>query len=204
MNESEKFLTMFGSIFGGIGVLMLVVGIGIIAGTGGLFGGGMPLLMGIIFASIGFGVMIPQLKSASRRKQISNTGTKYTGKIYGYLEDKGCTMNGDYLINIKVHYFDEYGTEREAVIPTGFTRGSGEYPIGATIDIVGMGTEYAWDKNSVRYEVIDREDELMDDKPINVGALAMTSITCPGCGATFAATKGYVSRCPYCGGTTNA
>ena len=132
MSESEKFLRMFGLIFLSAGVLMICIGIGILYNSGDLIGGGVPLLIGVIFAAIGGGIFGAQLKRGAERKKILAEGTRFTGKIYGYVEDKSCTMNGDFLINIKVRYFDKRGIEREAVIPTGFTRGSGDFPIGAT------------------------------------------------------------------------
>lgn len=201
MNDSDKFLMLFGGIFFGVGVIATAIGIGILAFTGSFIAGGIPLLIGIIFGAIGGGILGVQIKKGRGRKKILSEGTRFTGKIYGYVEDKNCTMNGDYLVNIKVHYFDKMGTEREAIIPTGFTKGSGDYPIGATIDIIALGTEYSWDKNSVRFEEIYREDELMDDKPlVNQN---MVAISCKNCGASFSAAKGYVSKCPYCGGSIN-
>ena len=34
---------------------------------------------------------------------------------------------GQEQINTKVRYFDEQGIEREAVLPTGFTKGNGDF-----------------------------------------------------------------------------
>lgn len=200
MNDSEKFLVMFGSIFLSVGSLVLFVGIVLILGLGELFGSSICILLGFVFAAVGGGILISQLKAISKRKKVAKTGRRYTGKIYGYVEDKRAIVNNDYLVNIKVHYFDETGIEREAVIPTGFTKGSGDYPIGATIDIVALGSAYSWDKNSVRYEHIDREEELMDNKPLDPKLINMVAVSCPHCGASFRAAKGYVCTCAYCGG----
>lgn len=49
-----------------------------------------------------------------------------------------------------MHYFDSYHVEREAIIPTGFTRGAGMYPIGLTIDIFEYNGKYGYDPDSVR------------------------------------------------------
>ena len=112
-------------------------------------------------------------------------------------------INDTYPINTKVRYFDEYNTEREVIVPTGFLRGSGDFPIGATIDIIVLGLDCTWVKNSVRYEHIDREEELMDNKPLDPALREVVAVTCNHCAATFMATKGYVSICPYCGNQIN-
>jgi len=203
MNDSDKFFKLFGGIFFSIGVLCAVIGLGIMIAFGEWFGGGIPLLIGLIFGAIGGGFLIAVFKKAANRKKITREGTRFSGKIYGYSEDTNVAINGSFPFNIKVRYFDRSGVEREALIPTGFTKGSGEYPIGATIDIFALGTRYSWDPNSVRFESIDREDELMDDLPLNPREVNMVAVSCPGCGASFSGAKGYVSKCPYCGGSIN-
>lgn len=203
MNESDKFMRMFGGIFFAVGIVCLIISIVVGLILGEWMAGGIMLIFGLLFGTVGGGILLSQLKRSLKRKNVEKNGIRYSGKIYGYVEDKSCTMNDDYLINIKVHYFDNKGIEREAVIRTGFTRGSGDYPIGATIDIIALGSEYSWDKNSVRYEKLAREEELMDDKPLDPMKLNMVAVTCPGCGATFSAAKGYVSRCPYCDRAVN-
>lgn len=203
MSEDEKFLRLFGSIFFAIGIFVVIISIGLFFTEDVWFAAAIPLLIGVVFSIVGGGILIPQINKGRNRKRIMESGTRYTGKIYGYVEDKSCTMNGDYLVNIKVHYFDKSGIEREAIIPTGFTKGSGDYPIGATIDIISLNNQYSWIKDSVRFEKIYREEELMDDKPINPLLLNMTAICCTSCGASFSAAKGYVSRCPYCGKAIN-
>lgn len=203
MSEDEKFLRLFGRLFFSIGLLTFVVGIGVACAGGGIIGGGVPIFIGVVFSAIGGGVLFSQIKKAKQRKKIIAQGTKYTGKIYGYVEDRSCTINDEFLINIKVHYFDEYGTEGEVIVKTGFVRGTGDYPIGATIDIIVLGSSASWVPGSVRYEHIDREEELMDDKPVNQAMVNMTAIMCNSCGASFTAAKGYVSKCPYCRASIN-
>lgn len=203
MNDSEKFLVMFGGIFFAVGIIVLLIGLVLIFGPGELAASAICILIGFIFMAVGGGILFAQLKGISKRKKASKAGKKYTGKIYGYVEDKRAIVNNDYLVNIKVHYFDENGIEREAVIPTGFAKGSGDYPIGATIDIIALGSVYSWDKNSVRYEHIDREEELMDNKPLDPKLIDMVAVTCPYCGAKFSAAKGYVCNCAYCGAAIN-
>lgn len=203
MNATEKFMRMFGSIFFAVGVITLITGIFSFGSTGDILGDVISVSLGVVFSGIGGGIYIAQMKKGKKRKQINEEGTRYTGKIYGYVEDKNCTMNGDYPVNIIVHYFDKAGVEREAYVPTGFIKGSGDYPIGATIDIMVLGTEYTWDKDSVRYEKIDGEEELMDDKPVTPDKNSMIAVSCASCGASYTAVKGYVSKCPYCGSSTN-
>lgn len=69
------------------------------------------------------------------KKMIVKKGVRYPAKIYGYTENTSVRVNNTYMMDTIVHYFDSYHVEREAIIPTGFTRGAGMYPIGLTIDI---------------------------------------------------------------------
>jgi len=202
MSESDKFLKLFGGIFFSIGVLVLAIGIGMLAffGLDVWFGAGVCLLIGIIFSAVGGGILLSLIKKANAQRKIEKEGKKYTGKIYGYVEDRSCTMNGAYLMNTRVRYFDDKGIEREAVLNTGFAVGSGDYPIGATIDIIALNTSYTWVKDSVRFEKIYGEEELMDDKPLDPELISMVAVSCPHCGASFSAAKGYVCKCAYCGG----
>lgn len=203
MNETDKFMRLFGGIFFVMGILLNAIEIIIYILFHELFSVCICLLIGIAFTAMGGGVLLTQLKVLFAHRKIQKQGKKYTGKIYGYVEDHSSTMNGACLVNTKVRYFDENGIEREAIIPTGFTKGSGAYPIGATIDITALNTSYSWDKNSVRYESIAGEEELMDNKPLDPAKLNMVAVTCPHCGASFSAAKGYVSTCAYCGGVLN-
>lgn len=200
MSDSDKFLKLIGGIFFSIGVLVFVIGISLFVTLFEIFGSLICILIGGVFGAIGGGILISQIKRARAQRKIEKQGKKYTGKIYGYVEDHSCTMNGAYLYNIKVHYFDEKGIEREAIVNTGFTKGTGDYPIGATIDIIALGSAYTWVKDSVRYEKIYGEEELMDDKPIDPSLINMVAVSCPHCGASFSAAKGYVCTCAYCGG----
>lgn len=159
--------------------------------------------VGLIFMLIGAGFIFFKIKEVRSKAQINKNGTKYTGKIYSYVDDTGVMVNGQYQVNIKVHYFDQAGIEREALIPTKFTRGSGDYPIGATIDIIEYKGKYTWVKGSVRFETLNREEELMDNKPINPENINYVGVSCQNCGANFQGAKGYVTRCPYCGAPTN-
>lgn len=202
MNESDKFMRMFGGIFFSVGMLLLGIAAFLLIAWQ-FFAGGICLLLGVVFSAIGGGILISQMKASAKVKAAMKNGVKYTGKIYGYVDDTSFTMNGAYLVNIKVHYFDEQGIEREAVVPTRFTRGTGGFPIGATIDIIKADSYYTWVQGSVRYEALDREDELMDDKPLAPEKLNMIAVSCQGCGASFTAAKGYASKCPYCGASIN-
>ncbi len=44
----------------------------------------------------------------------------------------------------------------------------------------------------------------MDNKPVNTADMEVVAMECKSCGASFCATKGYVSKCPYCGKLINA
>lgn len=201
--SSEKLIKLVGGIFFAVGILLVVVGIFVLAISGSLFGGGIPLLIGVVYTILGGGMLLSNFKKSMNRKKIMGNGVHYFGKIYGYVEDKSHTMNNDYTVHIKVRYFDEMNVEREAVIPTGFTKGSGDYPIGATIEIVSLGASYTWVPGSVSFGTLPREDELMDDKPIDPSLVTMIGVSCPSCGASFSASRGYMSKCPYCGNSIN-
>ena len=43
----------------------------------------------------------------------------------------------------------------------------------------------------------------MDDKPLDPSKIDKIAVSCPHCGASFSAAKGYVGKCPYCGGVVN-
>ncbi len=202
MKATDKIFRLLGIAFTSLGGLFLIIGIIILCKTNimelGLFA-----VIGFVFSLIGVGFLISQMKKSRKRKELLQNGRRYTGKIYGYIEDKSILLNNAYPINIKVHYFDIDNIEREAIIPTGFARGSGEYPLGATIDIVALDSSYTWIEGSVRFETIEREEELMDDKPLNPTGLNLIAVECPHCGSNFTATHGYVSKCPYCGSSIN-
>lgn len=191
------FFLVFGVGFFLFGLLFFVLGIAL---------GPMMFvfnIVGLIFMLIGGGFIFYKIKSMRDESNIRNHGTKFTGKIYSYVDDTSVMVNGQYRVNIKVHYFDNNGIEREALVPTKFTRGNGDFPIGSTIDILEYKGRYTWVKNSVRFETLYREEELMDDKPIDPTEINIVGVSCQNCGANFSGAKGYVTRCPYCGAPTN-
>ena len=77
------------------------------------------------------------------------------------------------------------------------------FPIGMTIDIYEYNGKYSYDPASVRGERLRREEELMDNKPIDPEQLHLIAVRCSNCGASYKAATGYASRCPYCGGYQN-
>ncbi|MDO4459140.1 MAG: hypothetical protein Q4C42_03500 [Clostridia bacterium] len=196
MNAAQKILFFMGVayvILGGFGTFIsLAFDAGFFAFIPALF-----LILGIAF------IAVPRYL-VFRKNEIVRKGRKYTGKIYGYIENTSYTVNGAFTLNTKVRYFDENHIEREAIIPTSFSKGSDEYPIGMTIDIYEYNNKFGFDKKSVRYEVIYGEEELMDDKPIQPDLRKLVAVRCPGCSATFQAVAGYSNKCPYCGGYYNA
>ena len=128
-----------------------------------------------------------------------------TTTSYSYVENTSFTVNNSYTVNTVVHYFDETHTEREAVIPTCFEKGSSKMlPIGMTVDIYCYRDKYDYDPKSVRSEYLPGEEELMDDKPVDPMQLKMVAVSCPNCGSSFQAATGYSSKCPYCGSYINA
>lgn len=200
MSRFDYEILIFGAIFSAIGIMIFFSGINFLIS-------GDEAAVDMIYSSIVFGGLggVPSaiiLRKRKRIKDILNHGKQFSGKIHSYVEDKSCYVNGDYRININVHYFNEMGIEREIIVPTGFMRGSNEFPIGATIDIKVWGNKCTWVKGSVRWDELYREDELMDDKPIDWHK-DNVAVSCGGCGASFSAAKGYMTVCPYCGTKIN-
>lgn len=196
MNFAQKILVIMGifyiAIGGAIAIIFLTVGFPLSITA-------IPLLFVIIGAAFLFGVAA----AAAQRKKIVKKGRRYAAKIYGYSENSSVTVNGQFTINVKVHYFDENHTEREAILPTSFTKGSSMYPIGMTIDIFEYQGKFGFDPQSVRNEILPGEAELMDDKPVVPEKLRLVAVSCSNCGSSFQAAAGYSSRCPYCGSYVN-
>lgn len=203
MNSSDKFFILFGAIFAGGGLFALCVGVILTIATEDYLGLLITVPLALVFILVGGGFIVSVINTKRKASKIENNGIKYTGKIYSYTDDTSVVVNGQYRVNIKVRYFDKSGIEREALVPTRFTRGEGDFPIGATIDICELDGKYTWVKGSVRFEQIYREEELMDDKPIEPGKVSLAGISCQSCGASFTGARGYVSRCPYCGAAIN-
>ncbi len=197
MNLLRNVILILGTSFFFMGAIIMTVFIA----TGGI---GAFILIPALFAVIGIVFLVVGIKMFIADKKIKSKGTKYKAKIYSYVDNTSVVVNGTFTINCKVHFWDKNGIEKEAVIPTGFSRGSNEYPIGMTIDIYEYEGRYDFDKHSVRSEVLDREDELMDDKPVDRAEVRMVAISCQSCGITYEAVAGYSASCPYCGHHINA
>ncbi len=196
-----NFYLLFGGIFFLVGFIITVIFMSI--GFAG-YGFGAFILLPLIFTLIGLGVLIHAFRLIIRKRAVSRKGTRYQAKIYGYVEDKSYTLNGEFTVNLKVRFFDNHHVEREAVIVTNFPKNSEMYGVGMTIDIFEYNGQYDYDKNSLRYERIADEEELMDDKPVLPEERTFVAVRCPSCGASFNAVKGYSNRCPYCNGYINA
>ena len=198
MKAAYKVFLLIGAIFMFVGLLVTTV----FFANRDVFG--LFSLFPLLFFFIGVGLLIFPIRNLSRNRKIIKNGTRRPAKIYDYVEDTSATVNGAYPVNTVVRYFDGTGKERETILQTGFLRGSNEYPIGMTIDIYEYGGKIAYDKNSVRSETILKEEELMDNMPLDTTGLEVVAVECRSCGASFCATKGYVSKCPYCGKLINA
>ena len=157
----------------------------------------------LLFVIIGFFFVGFVLYSIHQENKIKRFGKRYSAKIYSYKENTSYTVNGEFTYNAVVHYFDEFQNEKEAILPTSFPKGSNTYPIGMTIDIFEYKGQYNFDQNSIRDEILPRETELMDDKPIDRAKIRMKAIQCQHCSASFNAIQGYTATCPYCGSHYN-
>lgn len=190
--------------------IFLIMGIGYIALGSAIFftflavGTITMALIPLLFMVAGAVFVAVVLYGLHKKKNIIRHGTKYPAKIYGYVENTSYTVNGNFTMNVKARYFDKNHVEREAILPTSFTQGSSQYPIGMTIDIYEYRGEFGFDELSVRNEVLPGEPELMDDKLMDPSKVKMVAIVCPNCGASFQAAKGYSNKCPYCESYYNA
>lgn len=193
MKAAYKVFLLVGTIFVFVGLLVTTV----FFANRNVFG--WFSLFPMIFFFTGLALLVPPIRSIFQNRKIIKNGTRRLAKIYDYVEDTSATVNGAYPVNTVVRYFDSYGKEREAILETSFLRGSNEYPIGMTIDIYEYGQKTGYDKNSVRSETIPGEEKLMDNLPLYNAATEVIAVECRSCGASFCATKGYVSKCPYCG-----
>jgi hypothetical protein len=198
MKTVYKILILVGAIFALVGAMLTFIFL-VNRDVFGLWS-----LFPLFFVALGLCFIIPGIIDVTRTRKIIKNGRRISAKIYDYCEDTSATVNGAYPVNTVVRYFDSYGKECETVLETGFLRGSNEFPIGMTIDIYEYNGKIGYDKDSVRSETIFREEELMDNKPINTAGMEVVAIECKSCGASFCATKGYVSKCPYCGKLINA
>lgn len=197
MNTENQIYLFVGGLFFLIGSVITIIFCSI-----GFFGSF--ILLPLLFVVLGGGLLVYAFMLRKKQKDVLNQGKKYAAKIYGYVDDKSVSVNGVLTKNIVVHYFDDNGIEREATIPTQLESGFNSYAIGMTVDIYVYQGRHEWDPNSIRNEVIWRESELMDGKPIDPDKQQLVSIHCKNCGATYQAVKGYSNRCPYCGSFIDA
>lgn len=193
MKAAHKIIFMIGVIFIFVGTFVMIP---FSAGHGTFR---WMIFLPLFFIVLGVCLVLVPLFAYGKNRRIRSHGTKYAAKIYGYAEDTSVLVNGSYPVNTVVHYFDENGTEREAILETGFAKGSGAYPLGMTIDIYEYNGKFSWDAASVRNEELPGEAELLDNKPVSTAGLKTIAMECSGCGASFTATKGFVGKCPYCG-----
>lgn len=198
VNSAQKICMIVGAGFAGIGVMLTVI---FIAAFGGI---GPFVLIPLFFALIGFCFIVTVLVLVHKKKEIVAKGQKYPAKIYSYVKNTSYRVNGVFPLNVKVHYFDSYGIEREVILPTSISSGADElFPIGMTVDIYEYKGKFSYDPASVRGERLQREEELMDNKPLDPEQLRLVAVRCPNCGSTYQAAAGYTGRCPYCGGYQN-
>ena len=191
MDYAYKILLIIGLAFFGIG---LIISIAFFV----VFGSSIFCFIPCLFIFVGLCFILAYFNNNRKKDKILKKGTMYVAKIYSYVQDTSVIVNGSYPVNLKVRYFDIHQNIKEAIIPTGFPKGSDMYPIGYTINIYEYNGKYGYDPHSVRDEVIGREKELMDNKPVEPDKVKLIGVTCPNCGSSFQASVGYSNRCPYC------
>lgn len=158
----------------------------------------------VMFAIAGLVMTICAIRNMIQARNTLKKGKKYQAKIFGYIENKSYMVNNSYPINVKARYIDPSGNVRETILNTSFASGSDSYPIGYTIDIFEYKGRFAFDKSSVRDQYVPREEELMDNKPLDPSKFSFIAVTCPNCGSSFNAKAGFANNCPYCGSAINA
>ena len=202
MNDAEKVFVLVGAVFAGIGTVITIIFLGVAKVVGEGFG--FFIALPLLFVVIGVCFIVSSIISKKKRLEIVNKGKKYPAKIYGYAQNASYVVNGVHPTDTKVHYFDERGVEREVILPTRCAGSDGLMPIGMTVDIYEYKGKFSWDTDSLRSEVLYREAELMDNKPIEPEKQNIVAVKCKNCGASFEAIKGFTEQCPYCGGYMNA
>lgn len=200
MNGMQRILFIMGCAYVMIGSAVLICFWGMSRYVGMMTTG---IVIPLLFVALGIVFLVIVVRGISKKNRIIRHGTKYAAKIYGYVDNTSYTVNGSYPINVRVRYFDKNHVEREAILPACFDKGSGQYPIGLTIDIYEHHGEFGFDASSVRNEVLPGEQELMDDKLMNPSEVRLLAVNCPNCGASFQAATGYSNKCPYCGSYQN-
>ena len=125
MNSAQKICMIVGVGFAGIGLFMTLIF---------LFAFGKPgafILIPLMFVVLGLCFIVTILVMLHNKKMIRVHGEKYTAKIYGYVKNTSYMVNGRFPLNVKVHYFDNYGIEREVILPTSISGGADSmFPIG--------------------------------------------------------------------------
>lgn len=161
-------------------------------------GASVGIIVPSIFIILGIGFLVGVWMIDRKKRMALKHGTRIPAKIHSYVQDTSMKVNGAYPYNTRVHFWDASGIEREVILTTRFPKGDGKFPIGMTIDIYEYNGYYGYDESSIRTEVLYREAELLDNKPLNQTKLNSVAVICPNCGASFEADAGYVNRCPYC------
>lgn len=158
MNVAQKLLVVVGSVFAGVGGIIMLGFIWLSEDLGDTKGF---LIIPLPFLLLGLGLIAGVLISMAGKRRVVRHGEKYAAKIYGYVENTAYRVNGCYTLNTQVRYFDKNHIKRQAILRTGFMRGADTYPIGMTIDIYEYQGKYSYDKASVRSDIIPEEQELM-------------------------------------------
>ncbi|MBQ0005571.1 MAG: hypothetical protein KBS68_06910 [Clostridiales bacterium] len=191
MHTERKILALIGGMFVLIGGVISAVFIPVF---------GMPIgAVPLIFPAIGAGLLYIPIRAGLREKKALSSGERYTAKVFGYVEDSSITINDQYPINIKVRFFDKNHNICETTLETRFPKGNVPYAIGSTLDIYGLNGIYSFDPDSVRFEKLKEEELLMDNRPLEPEKTDFIAVTCPNCGSSYKAIKGFAEKCPYCG-----
>lgn len=202
MNSDEKIFILIGTVFAIVGIIVSTVFIAVGFEVDGAFLAFS--LIPLFFVVLGACFIIAPFRKKAKREEIRKKGKRYPSKIYGYATNASFVINGVHPKDTKVHFFDEMNIEREVIIPTHCAGSDGLLPIGMTIDVFEYKGKYAWDETTLRNEILPRESELMDNKPIDPSKINVIAVKCQNCGASYEAVQGYTGQCPYCGGYTNA
>ena len=201
MSKDLSFVNIAGGIFAFLGLFAFVAGIYKMIATGDILYNLMTVLAGVFVIFVGVALCYPSLKLASKRKTILKKGREYTGKIHSYVYDKTYFMDGNFLVNLMVRYFDPDGQKCEALVVTRADSKSNKFPLRSTIKIREYKGEFAYVPGSISHTKIEGEDNLMTGSAFAPGSYHLIAKSCSGCGASYTVASSKIRRCPYCGAT---
>ena len=139
-------------------------------------------------------------QEVKRVHRIKKNGTEYIGIITDHISDKTVITEGKCLVALQVRYYNEAGTIKEVIVPTG-SYDKKNYPVGSCIRFIeSEDKECIYVSEAKKFKGAD--DLLnIDVETSNVATVRrnLVSRTCPNCGATLMVSKYGKHKCRFCG-----